>query len=501
MAKVPTPAQENEQYLHEYLTEDSIRHVALRFLKTYYKYRPRKGETTLGKNLTTASGIIVDGYLSFQTPDNRPFLATLEASSYSKRGEVKYRLQSRILFWDAMATGSLAGLLLFSYGYAYNHFTVEQLGLWKSLGIVLGTILAFFLLFRLISKGFSRYRYIYAVEQFKRYAADEQWIAIGEDVFGSSNDKRFAELKKQCVYNGFGLLVADKNFEPHLLITPARKVVLTGRRQIFKVLSDNRLRERMRNSLPEKQWTKVKAFFGKISDKSPIKTRSLLRYQRKFWRQAAVVVISFALLGNILYRELKDANIFFTDNKVYLDEKYRPVSNTRPEPNEYLVDSTAINEPFRSDENVYDQNLADLRDDKYIEEIDERGGTVDYQTNRLPRSGVTKTEEVAVFVDGSFLYYDCTRFFGFSGRKYIVTDGLYGNLRAAEGRIRQLARLNISAHAFWVGCFDKAQGYVVYYGEIYNERTTADRASAAFSDAFRGSKIKRGEAGIMVLER
>ena len=76
MSENSLPEKENEQYLHEHLTEDPIRHVALRFLKTYYRYRPRKGETTAGKNLTTKSGLIVDGYLSFQTDEDIPFLAT-----------------------------------------------------------------------------------------------------------------------------------------------------------------------------------------------------------------------------------------------------------------------------------------------------------------------------------------------------------------------------------------------------------------------------------------
>ena len=57
-----------------------------------------------------------------------------------------------------------------------------------------------------MAKGFPRYRYIYAVEQFKKYHADEQWVAIGEDVFENPNDKYLKELKKQCVYNGFGLI-------------------------------------------------------------------------------------------------------------------------------------------------------------------------------------------------------------------------------------------------------------------------------------------------------
>ncbi len=500
MSKHSLPEKENEQYLHEHLTEDSIRHVALRFLKTYYRYRPRQGETTAGKNLTTKSGLIVDGYLSFQTDKGEPFLATLEASSYSKRGEVEYTKQSRILFWDSLAFGSLAGLLLFSYGYAYNHFTVNQLGLFGSFGILLGTMLLVFAIVHLIAKGFSRYRYIYAVEQFKRYDADEQWVAIGEDVFPNTVDKRMTELKNQCVYNGFGLVMVSKDFEPQLMITPARKAVITGRKQIFKVLSDNRLRKVMRKTPLEKIWTKIKDVFGKVLSKSPIRSASLMRYQRKFWRQAAVVFICFGLLGGIMYRELEEADIVHVDDNIYQDDMAKLTINSRPETDEYLIDTAALRQPTQAEKDLYNQQLADLQDDELVEK-GTKTETVDYQSNRLAKKDIKKTEEVAVYHRGEFIYYDCTRFFGFSGQKYVVTDGIYGNLNIAQKRIKELAKIGINSNAFWVGCFDKAQGYVIYYDQIYNERSTSERAARAFWKQFEQEKLRRGKVGIMVLER
>ena len=498
MSENSLPEKENEQYLHEHLTEDSIRHVALRFLKTYYKYRPRQGETTAGKNLTTKSGLIVDGYLSFQTDKGEAFLATLEASSYSKRGEVEYTKQGRILFWDSLAFGSLAGLLLFSYGYAYNHFTVNQLGLFGSFGILFGTMLLVFAIVHLVAKGFSRYRYIYAVEQFKRYYADEQWVAIGEDVFLNTGDKYMTELKNQCVYNGFGLVLVSKDFEPQLMITPARKAVITGRKKIFKSLSDNRLRKVIRKTPLEKIWTKIKTAFGKLRSKAPVSSASLMRYQRKFWRQGAVVLISFGLLGGIMYRELEEADIVHVDNKVYQDEMAKVTINSRPETDKYVVDTAALRQPTKAEKDLYNQQLTDLKKNELAEKERE---TVDYQSQRLPKKDIKKTEEVAVYHRGEFIYYDCTRFFGFSGQKYIVTDGIYSNLNIAQKRIEQLAKIGINSNAFWVGCFDKAQGYVIYYDQIYNERSTSERAARAFWKQFEQEKLRRGKVGIMVLER
>lgn len=490
--------EKNEENLHLHLTEDSIRHVALRFLKTYYKYRPRKGETTVGKNLSTKAGLIVDGYLSFETEGGDVFLATLEASSYSKRGEVNYTLQRSILFWDALAFGSLTGLLLFSYGYAYNHFTVKQIGLWGSIGVLLGTIALVFLLFRLVSKGFSRYRYIYAVEQFKRYSANEQWIAIGEDVFSNPNDKRLAELKNQCVYNGFGLFMVDKDFEPHLMITPARKAVVKNRPQVFKMLNTDRLNTVLNKTPLRKLSPKFGAFFAKIKGKSPVNTENLMRYRRKFWRQAAAVFLSFGLLSTIMYRELKDADIIHVDTKVYQEEMEKIAINSRPESDKYIIDTIALEEmKEKEDISSSDKSYQDFEDDKITggEEEDEAAKLI------IPKRKNIKTEEVAVYFDGKFIYYDCTRFFGFKGQKYVVTDGLFSTLKSAEYRIKRLGKHSIKAHAFWLGCFDKAEGYIVYYDQIYNKKITAEKAVQAFGVQFKRQKLKKGDLEIMVLDR
>ena len=73
-------------------------------------------------------------------------------------------------------------------------------------------------------------RYIYAIEQFKQYEATEQWIALGEDVFESHLVKDFVELREQCVDNGFGLVMVDKNLDVQMLITPARDAVIENRK-------------------------------------------------------------------------------------------------------------------------------------------------------------------------------------------------------------------------------------------------------------------------------
>jgi hypothetical protein len=58
----------------------------------------------------------------------------------------------------------------------------------------------------------KRYRYIYAVDQFKHFYADAQWVAYDEAIFreaGWRKRRRYRELERQCVRYGFGLLEID----------------------------------------------------------------------------------------------------------------------------------------------------------------------------------------------------------------------------------------------------------------------------------------------------
>ncbi|MEL6926056.1 MAG: hypothetical protein AAFO94_18590, partial [Bacteroidota bacterium] len=201
------------------LSEDRIKTIALRFLKGYYKFRPRMGETQVRKDMQARGGIIIDGILKYKDDKNKEFLATVEATSVDKIEEVKYTVQWHLMFWDGLAFSLMMVAFLKSFAYESNMFTIKHIGLWANVGILLGSVMLLWMLYFLIFRFFSRYRYIYAVEQFKRYHADEQWIAMAEDVFNNPENPYLKELKHQCVYNGFGLVMIDTDEEAHLHIT------------------------------------------------------------------------------------------------------------------------------------------------------------------------------------------------------------------------------------------------------------------------------------------
>lgn len=480
MQKQPNNIQQTNL---SFLTENTIKKAAMQFIKAYYKYRPRKEEepTLTSLDNRTASGIIADGYYSFKNPDGSKFTSTFEATSYHTKGEVQYRVQKLILFWDSLAISSLFTAFLFSYGHVYNHFTIKQIGVNSTALLFIISLVAINLLYRLLAKGFPRYRYIYAVEQFKRYHANEQWVAIGEDVFENVNDKYFKELKKQCVYNGFGLITVNQKLRPQVLITPSRQEVFKGRRKAKEFVE-------------QKNWMgKVKQVnstgFSKIKESLPTFTRmssSLIRYQKSFYQQLFLSLVSFALVGTILYRELLDADIIYVDKTVYNDEEVQ-IDNI-PETRSYIVDSTTqapLKVPNKNETWWDNNNSTSVAESSKKQEVKTPKPTTEPEPEPEPEfeSEVLKTEllaEKGAVEVSNEIPDECFRFFTFQGKKYIVEEGAYSKIEFANQKIELLEEFDLEGGVLPLTCFSKNEtGYSVYFNFIYN---TEEEANEFFSE-------------------
>ena len=95
-------------------------------MKTYYKFRPRAGETVISYDRMHPTGVIVDGHLEFPKEDGSYFVATFEATSAAKSAEVRYTLQRQQLLWDAFAIGSVSTVTLMLFLWVYNVWSVTQ---------------------------------------------------------------------------------------------------------------------------------------------------------------------------------------------------------------------------------------------------------------------------------------------------------------------------------------------------------------------------------------
>jgi hypothetical protein len=191
-------------------SEDDIKHIALSCLKSYYKYYPRKGNTEVKLNQRAEGDIIADGYLSFVQEDGSTFTATFEATSLKKRAEVLFRIQKELLFWDSLTVSCFICLLLTIWEHLFvNNYWIPHYGLGVSILVIILLIALIGGLVAFLLRKRRRYRYIYAIEQFKRYFAHDQWIAISDRIFPDKGDKHYEELRQQCVYNGFGLIIVN----------------------------------------------------------------------------------------------------------------------------------------------------------------------------------------------------------------------------------------------------------------------------------------------------
>ena len=403
-------------------------------MKTYYKFRPRNGETVIHFDMEHTSRVIVDGHLTFPKEDGTDFVATFEATSASTSAEVLYRLQNKQLKWDSVASGMSFSFFVVCLLWLIDAWSIPKTGWVFS---ILLTVIAFvlsYLAYQMFNRSAGRYRYIYAIEQFKQYHADEQWVALGNDVFTDPLDPYFAELKLQCVKNGFGLLTVDKGEHVNLLITPAREEVFGNKR----------------SSLKFEEVPVLNSGLKRLSS-----TR-LERFARPFLSQIAISTVSLLLLGAIFFRSWQSHPIQTVGNEQAYRDSMRILGNsmgTNREPTDYISqpDYVVKNNP----------NLTS------------------YEATQVSNPPPIQNTNVGLYVftvqDG-YISYECERI-DMQGTKYVVQDLTFSNFNDAKRRIELLKTFGLIANAISLDCTSNAtpkHDYCVYYEVIFNEEKAAN---------------------------
>lgn len=462
----------------EKLTENNIKHATLSFLKSYYRFRPRSGDTEASIDMRGKGGIIADGFLSFPQEDGQPFLATFEATSNLSRDEIVYKVQKDILFWDSVAVACMGTAAWFIYSYIENIYTVKEVGVWTTVGVNWLFMLGLYFLYRILFSRLRRYRYIYAVEQFKRYHADEQWVAIGEDIFNDAENKYLEELRKQCIRNGFGLIIVDKYKVPQLSITPSRNELFENKRKMIQFFNLEDLSKRLNETNYSSTWKKLQDQIAKLFGAA--QANSLDRFRKDFYGQMFLSGISLALIFGILYREMKDPLIVYADEEKYEEEIIANQSATKKkETSSYLLDTLALRK-FEKNSKPY------LEFERYVP----------------PRQNEEEARptEVVFYNKGKIsATYACERFYNFEKQKYIIAYQQYPDLEAASRSIAELDKIGVEAHCFWLGCFfQRENDYLVYLNVWYNSRWEA-RADSRDFEAFLEKKNKMKELDIRTI--
>jgi hypothetical protein len=441
------------------LTENNIKKATLRFLKRYYRYRPRLGPTELQLDQRGEGGIIADGYLSFKDENGAPFVATFEATSHATRHEVKYRLQRRLLFWDATAAGSI--LVTLAYGWLLYHdkIALHVIGLYEAILFSAAGVAGGHFLYRLFFSGLRRYRYIYAAEQFKRYHANDQWIAIGEDVFHGAEDPEFIELREQCIYNGFGLIVVDTELQPHIQIAPSRVDTFEQRRSAVNFFSLEELGRRLaaQEKLGQRLRDWLPFYFGRGEEEK------LLRFRKSYAHQIIVCVACMLVTAGIFYREWQERDKRYVSSRRYTEIVAKNVDDQRREPYGGWIIDSAFLIPFQRDVRPYLSEEASPAPRTFPFRY--RPGMVIYQGK------------------GQFFDYDCERLLEENASIHVIVVELFGSADDLRLFIAAYQQKGLNAMGMWLGCFDPGKDeYALFLQQLYTSQEEAERDLAGLQN-------------------
>ncbi len=492
-----------------FLTEHDIKHAALRFLKTHYKHRNRLGETTAQVDMVTSSGVIADGHISYKTGLEHDFLATFEATSYAKADEVKYKVRKSQLNWDSLTFGFIVGMLFFLFIYIQNYFVIRHEGVPLFAILLIGGILFFSLLYRLVFSRISNYRQIYALEQFKLYDADDQWVAVGIDVFENPEDKYLKELKRQCINHGFGLIVVEKDFDIRQSISPAKKNV-TGKkrkRQEF-VAAEN---------VPEKNM----GFSDRVFNLMGWEKEKRFRYD--FRIQLLLIFLCSSILFALLWKEWNKRDIVEVNTKKYRQKILEDFKDWDKETGFYLIDSgyvvsydSTIQEYDLGEIQYYDQIelkrwytekhqdslWAWLEDRDYPDHqkvLDSINVLLENDKNKTIKSspkkiaGVKKKKKKGMDTV-------CKTYADWYGKRYILRDGVYKTLKNAEYRISQINKASVLGGIVRGGCFKETPAYYIVYVDVpYKDLSKAESSLPYFNQLLKDKGYSSGELELQLI--
>ena len=446
-------------------------------------------------DVAAEGGVIADGYLAFDTEEGEPFIVTVESTSQKTRDEVIYAIQNKLLNWDSLACTSLV-LAAFYVKYHYQgHNIAQTLGEIVTVLLLSGGFCLGLFFFRSLLGWMRRYRYIYAIEQFKQYDATEQWIALGEDVFADHTDKDFVELKEQCVDNGFGLVMVNLGHDVQMLITPARDAVNENRKGL--VFKDQ-------SSVQPSRGKQIKKWLGNTTSRIS-KARStigLSRFRANFYKQIVTTLLGLSIIGGIFYNEWRDSPIAYVDEDKYQRDQLIKSKDIRAEKKGYLIESgqllnwDSITGNYLSlEESIWGDDTPATS--KIVYEEDD---LLELEAN--PKTGHTSQTEILVGSrDGIATNYDCERFYNFTGALYLVQDGVYGDLSVAQRRLQLLSNAGFPVNVLWLGCFGEGTEYVVYYQLMFPQRPEAMSEAKAIIRDLKRKEIPYGTLKIRTLRK
>jgi hypothetical protein len=450
------------------INEARIIEIVFLFLRERYKYYPlRSGNILLNRNLKGAGLLIVDGTITFPRSGEPDFLASIEATDYGKREELWFRFSWELAVWDAVAGSSGILCALFTWMHLSGHLGPFKGNPWLFglAGLILLAFLSYLIFFLL--RPLKRYRYIYAIEQFRRYAANEQWVAFAWDVFPAGNAPVFLELREQCVLNGLGMLEILRDGKVKMHLSPARGGMPgQQKRPIVQLFQGKEWPKNLQSQLLGNAWRRRSgALLQRLTGKKEI--NDLLRFERPVTVQAAVILASIALTFFLMWREYGKRPVIFEQEKRYERKMLAKKQDLEASKEDFIypimLDTAAV---FKFDKNAK----------PYLELIPDT--LPDWQNGSL---GWITLE------GGQIKSIPCEKVYSQLNGRYLVTAGMFFDLEYLKATMLRLRASGLPVQAVWGACFfERKNYYMLVFQETFDQAEPAQRAAVRINESLYG---------------
>ncbi|MDX2136190.1 MAG: hypothetical protein SFV52_15500 [Saprospiraceae bacterium] len=485
------------------LTEDAIKRAFIGFLKQFYKnrYEINPGSFQASIDNISQGGLVADGILRFTQTNGKVFTCAYESTSRDRIDEVRFTLNVAYFLWDCAAFGAVTAAIAYAVFFVTRMKWLLLLGWAGNIGLLLSVWLMGFLLWYFSLRGWRKYRYIYAIEQFKQYFADDQWIALGDDVFPSPIDPYLQELRSQCIYHGFGLALVDANAQVRILVSPSRLDFYGKDRRIvewvirnpwYQAVSQNvRAMQPFRPTLPSSArvlanrivrpvqflvWEPAKKFLWQamqqpLSESNEAFERFMTGQKVQKW----IFFLSLLLIGmlawQMTHRKVEKKQMTFQDIRdIY--------GGQNPEDYPYAITGEPI---------PYQGGIA-----KQYAEQEEETPTIDLSgSDAPPREKVTPLPVQPQPVQSERVIgmpqEPCT---ALAGPGWVVVDHRFGSRLDADMRTADLRSLGFDAVTAPLYCVEKGKtGYVVHIGTVFPREDQARETLQRFAEALNKKKL------------
>lgn len=449
------------------ISDKQLARMALGYLKLHYKYRQRRGESTTQLDAKTESGLIADGYLYFAIDEQTDFTATVEATDYWHRDELWYRHTIDLLIMDSIAAALVTTVTFLGFFYFRGAISAFYFGwLSSTLFLLMVVLLLAAVLFVLLWPQ-PRYRYIYAIEQFKEYYADDQWVIFSFDVFPNYENRYYKELRRQCIRYGFGLLEVDAKRNVKVLLAPAREDVVKNNREVMEFRGIAAMTRSVAvSSLPALR-RNGKPYFSWRTD--------LLRFQRTYYNQLAIISTCLLLIGGLFYEESRKSPISYVDEEAYVQQQQAL--------KEDLAQQKASEGIFyfKVDSGIFVRKSRDYLAPSIVYDLDQEPITLATSDQSI----------ISVYRGGTFDDVPCEEYLRQSNSRYLIFFTSYYQLDEAKQAAIQLRNAGIPANVGWGDCFFRERPfYLVFYEYFFiNSERAEERVRALASELQRNRLV------------